>query len=80
MAPNFFDEVVATSNAINFKFSAANPEKQNSFRLEYYDYIDRFDKTNNLKDNNIGLSPYSRLNFVDMVANMDDGYIIETPK
>jgi len=75
---------VATSNAINFKFSAANPDKQTSFRLEYYDYIDRFDKTNNLKENNIPLIPpldqYSRLNFVDMVTNMEEENIVDTPK
>ncbi|MDD2566021.1 MAG: VCBS repeat-containing protein [Candidatus Gracilibacteria bacterium] len=80
LAPNFFEEVIASSNSINFKFSPANPDKQNSFRLEYYDYIDRFDRTNNKKTNNISVNPYSQLNFVDMVTTMSDEYIIDTPK
>ncbi len=45
-APNHFEETFVTSNEIDFSFRPANPAKDNLFRFEYYDYIDRFDKIN----------------------------------
>ncbi len=71
-APNFFTEISSKSNTVNFWFSPANYLKNKSFRLEYHDYLDRFDRTNNLKINNKGMEPISRLNFVDMVTNMEE--------
>jgi hypothetical protein len=45
-APNHFEETFATSNEINFSFRPANVLRDNLFRFEYYDYIDRFDRIN----------------------------------
>ena len=45
-APNHFEETFVTSNEIDFSFRPANQAKDNLFRFEYYDYIDRFDKIN----------------------------------
>ena len=43
-APNYFEETFTTSNEINFSFRPANISQDSLFRLEYYDYIDRFDR------------------------------------
>lgn len=42
-APNFFKEDFASPKQINFSFSPAKPEDR-KFRLEFYDYVDRFDR------------------------------------
>jgi len=46
-APNFFKESFSSKNTVEFSFAPADILKNNRFRLEHYDYIDRFDKTNN---------------------------------
>lgn len=43
-APNFFEESFTSSNEIDFSFSPAHSDRDNLFRIEYYDYIDRFDR------------------------------------
>gem|GEM_PF-2524572 len=48
-APNYFEETMPTANNINFQFASANRDKEKSFRLEFYDYIERFDATNNTR-------------------------------
>ncbi|EKE27248.1 MAG: hypothetical protein ACD_3C00233G0001 [uncultured bacterium (gcode 4)] len=78
LAPNFFQELVASSNNINFNFIPSNKAKDNSFRLEYYDQINRFDVTDNQKQFNKSIYPYSRMNLVDLVTNMRDENILST--
>jgi hypothetical protein len=78
LAPNFFQELIASSNNINFNFKPAYPDTQSSFRLEYYDYINRFDQTNNQKIFNKGIFPYARMNLIDMVTTMNNDYILST--
>lgn len=77
-ALNYFKEIISESNRINFRFSSPNWKKQNSFRLEYYDYIDRFDKTNNKVIKNEPINPSTHINYVDMITNSEDHLIIET--
>ena len=43
-APNHFVERFASSGEINFSFRVANKDRDSIFRLEFYDYIDRFDR------------------------------------
>ncbi|EKE29579.1 MAG: hypothetical protein ACD_2C00141G0001 [uncultured bacterium (gcode 4)] len=78
LAPNFFQELTTSSNNINFNFIPSNRDKDNSFRLEYYDYINRFDTTDNQKQFNKSIFPYARLNLVDLVTNMRDENILTT--
>lgn len=77
-APNYFEEIMPEANTINFRFASANKNKEKAFRLEYYDYIERFDATNNTRWYNKWISPFARLNLVDMftTSNWDD--IIKT--
>lgn len=42
-APNYFQEDFVSSNQINFSFAPAKSTDR-KFRLEFYDYVDRFDK------------------------------------
>lgn len=77
-APNYFEETLPTANSINFKFASANRDAEKSFRLEFYDYIERFDATNNVRWANKWLSPFARLNLVDMVTSSAEDNIIET--
>lgn len=71
-APNFFKEDISIPWAINFSFQWANKNSEDMYRLEYYDYIERFDLTNNQKDLNTKINPFSRLNFVDMFVEDSD--------
>jgi len=75
-APNYFEETMPTANNINFQFASANRDKEKSFRLEFYDYIERFDATNNTRWRNKWISPFARLNLVDMVtSNINDDVV-----
>lgn len=42
-APNYFKEGFVSSKEINFSFAPAKPTDR-KFRLEFYDYVDRFDR------------------------------------
>lgn len=67
-APNYFEETIPSAGSINFKFASANRNQEKSFRLEYYDYIERFDFTNNVRWYNKWVNPYARMNLVDLVT------------
>lgn len=46
-APNYFNESVVGPDEIQFSFSPANKDENTKFRLEFYDYIERFDLLKN---------------------------------
>lgn len=71
-APNFFKESFSSKNSVEFSFSPADIEKNNRFRLEHYDYIDRFDKTNNSYLANMWVTPFARLNYTDLIPDISN--------
>ncbi len=74
-APNYFKPKFGSLDSIEFSFNPGDIERNNRFRLEYYDYIDRFDKTNNKPISNESIFPKAKLNYVDLVN--DPGYTDE---
>lgn len=68
-APNHFEETFIASNEIDFSFRPANPLKDNFFRLEYYDYVDRFDKVHSEEDP-LSLSPKTPIHKVDLIPEL----------
>ncbi|MDD2487531.1 MAG: hypothetical protein PHS92_04120 [Candidatus Gracilibacteria bacterium] len=79
-APNHFIPSFNSQDSIEFSFSPGDQENNSRFRLEFYDYINRFDNTNNDNSKNEPIFPYSRLYYIDMIADpkYDDSYVYET--
>jgi hypothetical protein len=76
-APNYFTETFTTSNEINFSFQGANPLTDNLFRLEYYDYIDRFDKINS-GETPSSIQPKTTLHKVDLIPDLPNETVFDT--
>lgn len=66
-APNGFEETFTTSDEIDFSFRPANPLLDNIFRLEYYDYIDRFDR---MRSGETSISPTTAVHKVDLIPDL----------
>lgn len=68
-APNNFIERFTTSGEINFGFKPANKNTDSLFRLEFYDYIDRFDRL--MKGESFdSITPPTRISYVDLVPEL----------
>jgi hypothetical protein len=65
-APNFFRESIVSSNQINFSFSPAK-ETDRRFRLEFFDYVDRFDR---LARGDANSAPPTPSRVVDLFADL----------
>ena len=77
-APNYFNETVVSPDEIQFSFASANKDQDRKFRLEFYDYIERFDR---LKDgaNIETISPKTPLQTIDLFAD-DDRLVTDATK
>lgn len=76
-APNHFTETFVTSNEINFSFQPANSLEDNLFRLEYYDYIDRFDRIDS-GELPISIQPKATIHKVDLIPNLPNETVFDT--
>jgi hypothetical protein len=76
-APNHFEETFATSNEINFSFRPANVLRDNLFRFEYYDYIDRFDRINSW-ENPFSIYPKTSIHKVDLIPDLSSETVFDT--
>jgi hypothetical protein len=65
-APNRFVERFVASGEINFSFRPADLVNDTIFRMEFYDYIDRFDLRMSGKDWK-DIAPTTRVSYVDLV-------------
>lgn len=74
-APNHFYERFASSGEINFGFRPADAEKDTIHRLEFYDYIDRYDR---LMDGQElpRISPSTRAAYVDLVPDLENDTVV----
>lgn len=75
MAPNYFHESFSNSNEIDFSFQPADPTNDSQFRLEYYDYIDRFDNVaaadrGKTSESGYPVKPPSTLHVVDLIPDL----------
>lgn len=70
-APNSFEENFVSSGQINFGFAPAKPSDQ-KFRLEFYDYVDRFDRIARKED-----APPTPKRSVDLFVENSEGTIID---
>lgn len=78
-APNNFHERFAGTNEINLGFSPARKDEDNIFRLEFFEYIDRFDRMM------AGEEP-SQINlrtvhsYVDLFPDLDNETLLDASK
>lgn len=70
-APNYFKEGFVSSNEINFSFSPAKSTDR-KFRLEFYDYVDRFDRIVRGEE-----GPPTPKRAVDMMSDMRDDTVTD---
>ncbi len=70
-APNYFKEGFVSSNQINFSFSPAKATDR-KFRLEFYDYVDRFDRIVRGED-----GPTTPKRAVDLLTDMRDDTVVD---
>lgn len=70
-APNYFKEGFVSSNEINFSFAPAK-NTDRKFRLEFYDYVDRFDRI--IRGER---GPTTPKRAVDMLADMRDDTVTD---
>lgn len=76
-APNYFEETFTASNEIDFSFRAANPLSDNLFRLEYSDYIDRFDRILS-GENPLSIHPNTAAHKVDLIPELPNETVFDT--
>ena len=76
-APNFFQESFVASNEIDFSFSPANQAKDNLFRFEYYDYIDRFDKIAS-GEQAPQIAPTTSIHKTDLIPDLPSETVVDT--
>lgn len=76
-APNHFEETFTTSNEINFSFRPASPLKDNIFRFEYYDYIDRFDRIDAGEAQKL-VNPKTPLHIVDLIPDLSSETLMDS--
>jgi hypothetical protein len=70
-APNYFEESFDSPNEINLSFRPGNEQKDKKFRMEYFDYIDRFDRRDNGEQEK-SMLPKMRKEVIDMIASLSD--------
>lgn len=70
-APNYFKEDFVSSNQINFSFDPAKTTDR-KFRLEFYDYVDRFDRIARGES-----APVTPKRAVDLFADMRDDTVVD---
>lgn len=68
-APNHFTERFASSGEINFGFRPADQKTDTIFRMEFYDYIDRFDRLMSGQRWS-QITPTTRVSYVDLVPEL----------
>ena len=76
-APNHFMERFAASGEINFKFRPADAESDTIFRMEFYDYIDRFDRLMSGQRWS-EITPTTRVSYVDLVPELVNETVTDT--
>lgn len=76
-APNHFEETFITSGEIDFSFRPASPFRDNLFRFEYYDYVDRFDKINS-GESPLSIDPKTMIHKVDLIPEISSETVLDT--
>lgn len=68
-APNYLEESFDSPNEINLSFRGANEQKDKKFRMEYFDYIDRFDRRESGESDSTAPAGMRR-ETIDMIADL----------
>lgn len=76
-APNHFMERFVASGEINFGFQPADTQTDTVFRMEFYDYIDRFDRLMSGQRWS-GITPTTRVSYVDLVPELVNETVTNT--
>ncbi len=78
-APNHFEERFTNTSEINVSFSPARKEADDMFRLEFFEYIDRFDRMMAGEDPS-QMTPKTVRSYVDLFPDLDNETVIDAEK
>jgi len=77
-AVNYFIESFDSPNEINLSFRPANMNKDKKFRMEFFEYIDRFDRRD-AGESEDSFEPFARKQVLDMTSDLSQETTISTP-
>ncbi len=78
-APENFSEDFATTGRINASFDAADIREEQRYRLEMYDYVDRFDRVKS-GETPRSITPATARQYVDLVTRDDSALVTDSTR